>query len=249
MIARLHQSIIVQCFSKMALRFILWGKLSICWRRFSETVISKGLWPPRHSGLISPDIYSGSFLKKDYKEIAQEVYRKWKWIVTTRTVTSHRKLSGSSVETSPGLIMHALGTVEDSDVVLCEHNAYLMLHEIWTGARGSVVGWGTVLKVERLRVRDPTRSLIFFFFNLPTSSARTMPWGSLSHLTEMIIRTENSSFYEVDHGRCVELKILPLSVSRLSKQCGILNISQSSTACYGDSFIVLYVIRTFLFVG
>jgi hypothetical protein len=38
-------------------------------------------------------------------------------------------------------------------------------------------------------------------------------------------------------GVCVGLTTLPPSVSRLSRQCEILNIStlQTSTACYGDS--------------
>jgi hypothetical protein len=43
------------------------------------------------------------------------------------------------------------------------------------GARGSVVGWGTMLQAERSWVRFPTRLLDFF--NLPNPSSRTMALG------------------------------------------------------------------------
>jgi hypothetical protein len=43
------------------------------------------------------------------------------------------------------------------------------------GARGSVVGWGTMW------ARVSVRSLIFFLFNSPNLSSRTKPWGILSH--------------------------------------------------------------------
>jgi hypothetical protein len=44
------------------------------------------------------------------------------------------------------------------------------------GARGSVVGWGTMLQAGRSRIRVPMR---WIFFNLPNPSSRTT-WGGLS---------------------------------------------------------------------
>jgi hypothetical protein len=59
-------------------------------------------------------------------------------------------------------------------------------HTKETGARGSLVGRGTMLKAGRWRVRVPIRSLDFF--NLPDPSSRTMALGSTQSLTEMNTR-------------------------------------------------------------
>jgi hypothetical protein len=61
---------------------------------------------------------------------------------------------------------------------------------VWTtdqrlGARGSVVGWGTMLQAGRSRVRVPMR---WYFFNLPNACSRTMALGSTQPLTEMSTR-------------------------------------------------------------
>jgi hypothetical protein len=55
-----------------------------------------------------------------------------------------------------------------------------------SGARGSVVGWGTTLQAGRSWVRIPMRSLDFF--NWPNPSSRTMALGSTQPLTEMSTR-------------------------------------------------------------
>jgi hypothetical protein len=57
-------------------------------------------------------------------------------------------------------------------------------------------------------------------------------------LTEMSTRSRKKTYFgRVKSSRRVRLKTSPPSVSRLSKQCGILNISiqWASTVCYGDS--------------
>jgi hypothetical protein len=53
------------------------------------------------------------------------------------------------------------------------------------GARGSVVGWGTMLQAWRSPVRIPDE---VDFFNLPNPSSRIMALGSTQPLTEMSTR-------------------------------------------------------------
>jgi hypothetical protein len=54
------------------------------------------------------------------------------------------------------------------------------------GARGSVVGLGTMLQAGTSRVRVQMRCI--FFFNLPNPSSRTMTLRSTQPLTEMSTR-------------------------------------------------------------
>jgi hypothetical protein len=68
---------------------------------------------------------------------------------------------------------------------------------IMLGARGSVVGWGTMLQAGRSPVDC---------FNLPNTSSRTMTLGSTRPLTEMSTRNISGG-----------LKILPSFFSRMSE--------------------------------
>jgi hypothetical protein len=92
------------------------------------------------------------------------------------------------------------------------------------GARGSVVCWGTMLQAGSSRDRIPIMSLDFF--NLPNPFSRTMALGSTQPLTDISTRNILGMFLGVRRGWRVGLTALPPSMSRLSRNCGNLNISQ-----------------------
>jgi hypothetical protein len=64
------------------------------------------------------------------------------------------------------------------------------------------------------------------FSNLPDSSSRIMAQESTQPLTEMSTRNLKKETWGVKGSRRIGLTTLPLSVSRLSKKCGSLDLSQ-----------------------
>jgi hypothetical protein len=119
-------------------------------------------------------------------------------------------------------------------------NALLFIRLIWYyhGTRGSAVGWGTVLQAGRSRTRDPMWWMNFSIYVV-------LPVALGPGVYSASNRSRKKCFWGVERGRCVRLAISPPSLSRLSRQCGILYISEpyrASRSVMGIGLLLLFLL-------
>jgi hypothetical protein len=93
-------------------------------------------------------------------------------------------------------------------------------HRTDKGANGRVVGWDTMLQACRSRVRVPMRSIYLIL------TATLCPAVYSASDRNEYQKHTNKCFCGVERGQCVGLTTLPPSVSRLSRLCWFLNVSQ-----------------------
>jgi hypothetical protein len=115
------------------------------------------------------------------RHLGAEICRSFHFHCFYYRVLFSRHLPNMRVTT--GTNCRALRTcIKGSYVVGHERASSLLFHCIYlqyfNGARGSVVGWGTMLQTGRSRVRFPVRSLDFLINIIPP--AALWPWGRLS---------------------------------------------------------------------
>jgi hypothetical protein len=99
-----------------------------------------------------------------------------------------------------------------------------LLSFAWDCRGHAVAMWlSTTLPAGRSWFRDPMWMNVI---TLPIPSSLTKNWGSLSPWRKWVPEAEKLCCWRVERGRCLWLITLPLSVSRLSRQCRILNYSE-----------------------
>jgi hypothetical protein len=112
---------------------------------------------------------------------------------------------------------------------------FVIMTRFISGARGSVVDWGTMLQAGRSPVRVPDEVDIF---SLPNLSSRTMTLRSTQPLTEM----SNRKFSGGKGGQRLWLTTLPPSVNRMFENVGA-STSHRPKALHGlqrDNFVFTF---------
>jgi hypothetical protein len=93
-----------------------------------------------------------------------------------------------------------------------------------------------------------TRWRQWFFFQCTWSFRPHCTLGFTRLLKELSNRSKKIKFLGVDRDLCVGLTTLPPSVSKLSRECGILNISQPYRPVLSVTGMILLLLLQFFFV-
>jgi hypothetical protein len=153
-----------------------------------EYMWSLSFWIPRSPNILQVKIYSIYCSKFNFNQ----AYKQHRYRIHCRyfrkvwEIHKFRWFSQSlraDIRIVPQIRPRPLPSTSSQIHYSLPNHATLYVFSYWLslfliGARGSVVGWGTMLQVERSRVRVPMR-----WISHPTSS--TMALGSTQPLTEM----------------------------------------------------------------